>query len=114
MDQKRLPLFIAISVAILLVFQYLAPPKRQPHPAPDTPPATATAPVAAEGHGLAPAAPGPTQPAHAPPPANVPRVQIDAPRISGSISLLGARLDDLRLRDYHETVSRASPPPIVS
>jgi YidC/Oxa1 family membrane protein insertase len=109
MDQKRLPLFIAISVAILLVFQYLAPPKRQPHPAPDTPPATVTAPVAAEGHGLAPAAPGPTQPAHAPPPANVPRVQIDAPRISGSISLLGARLDDLRLRDYHETVSRASP-----
>ena len=29
--------------------------------------------------------------------------------MSGSLSLLGARLDDLRLHDYHETVAKTSP-----
>jgi YidC/Oxa1 family membrane protein insertase len=38
-----------------------------------------------------------------------PRVPIDTPRVSGSINLRGARLDDLRLKDYHETVDRSSP-----
>ncbi len=37
------------------------------------------------------------------------RVPIDTPRVSGSINLRGARLDDLRLKDYHETVDRSSP-----
>jgi YidC/Oxa1 family membrane protein insertase len=45
----------------------------------------------------------------APIPQNVPRVKIDAPRVEGSISLVGARLDDLRLRDYHDTVAKNSP-----
>ena len=34
---------------------------------------------------------------------------IDAPRLRGSVRLLGAVLDDAVLRDYHETVSPASP-----
>jgi YidC/Oxa1 family membrane protein insertase len=38
-----------------------------------------------------------------------PRVKIDTPTVSGSINLKGARLDDLRLKDYHETVDRTSP-----
>ncbi|WP_417687976.1 membrane protein insertase YidC [Roseibium sp.] len=37
------------------------------------------------------------------------RVVIDTPRLSGSINLVGARLDDLRLKDYHETVDKSSP-----
>ncbi len=37
------------------------------------------------------------------------RVVIDTPRLEGSINLTGARLDDLRLKDYHETVDRSSP-----
>ncbi|AYC99473.1 membrane protein insertase YidC [Neorhizobium sp. NCHU2750] len=37
------------------------------------------------------------------------RVQIDTPAISGSINLTGARFDDLKLRDYHETVDNSSP-----
>ena len=107
MDQKRLPLFIALSVAILLLFQYLSPPK------PHLPPATRTT-LASQTPAptLNPAPPG-TQPEHVPPPtmdpARVPRVVIDAPRVTGSVSLLGARLDDLRLRDYRETVSKTSP-----
>ncbi|WFE89155.1 membrane protein insertase YidC [Roseibium porphyridii] len=37
------------------------------------------------------------------------RVVIDTPRLEGSISLTGGRLDDLRLKDYHETVDKSSP-----
>lgn len=37
------------------------------------------------------------------------RVVIDTPRLEGSINLTGGRLDDLRLKDYHETVDRSSP-----
>ncbi|MGG6897595.1 MULTISPECIES: membrane protein insertase YidC [Rhizobium] len=37
------------------------------------------------------------------------RVAIDTPALSGSINLEGARLDDLQLKAYHETVSKSSP-----
>ena len=37
------------------------------------------------------------------------RVVIDTPNLEGSINLMGGRLDDLRLKDYHETVDRSSP-----
>ena len=39
----------------------------------------------------------------------VPRVKIAAPRVTGSISLLGARLDDIVLTDYRETLEPGSP-----
>lgn len=37
------------------------------------------------------------------------RVPIDTPALSGSISLTGARVDDLQLKEYHETVDDNSP-----
>jgi YidC/Oxa1 family membrane protein insertase len=37
------------------------------------------------------------------------RVQIDTPAVSGSINLTGARFDDLKLKEYHETVDDKSP-----
>ena len=37
------------------------------------------------------------------------RVPIDTPRLSGSINLVGARLDDIRLKDYRLTVEKNSP-----
>ncbi len=37
------------------------------------------------------------------------RLIIETPKVSGSINLVGARLDDLRLKDYHETVDDSSP-----
>lgn len=39
-----------------------------------------------------------------------PRVAIRTPRLQGSISLKGARIDDLVLTDYKETVDKKSPP----
>ena len=41
--------------------------------------------------------------------AETPRVKIDTPRVSGSISLKGARIDDLSLVQYRETVDPNSP-----
>ncbi len=38
-----------------------------------------------------------------------PRIQIASDRVDGSISLKGARIDDLSLRDYRETVDKTSP-----
>ena len=65
----------------------------------------------------APAANAPaTQPAAAgassaatPPLPRRPRIKIDTPRISGSIALKGARIDDLSLVQFRETVDPASP-----
>src|SRR5206468_8274985 len=38
-----------------------------------------------------------------------PRIKIDTPRLSGSISLKGARIDDLSLEKYRDTVDPTSP-----
>jgi len=40
---------------------------------------------------------------------NAPRIIIDAPFVSGSISLAGARIDDVMLKGYRETQSEDSP-----
>src|ERR1700760_2885178 len=104
MDQKRLFLAIAVSLAILLGFQLLiAPhlPKPPQRVAQVDEHSTATPP---EG---APAAAVPSAPATEP--VNVPRVKVNAPKVEGSISLLGARLDDLVLRDYREEIAPTSP-----
>ena len=105
MDQKRLFLAIAVSIAILLGFQFLMP--RKP-PAP-----TVQRPVAGQQEGQpAPAGtPAVSAPTQAGPvvPRDVPRVKIAAPRLTGSISLLGARIDDLVLADFRETLEANSP-----
>ena len=38
------------------------------------------------------------------------RVAIDTPRVMGSINLVGARIDDLELKDYRQTVKKDSGP----
>ncbi len=112
MDQKRLFLAIAISVAILLGFQLLMPhPPVPPHP-------VTVDQAQTEAGNTASGTPGSSAPANlaqtdrtkaSAVPKNVPRVTIDAPRVVGSISLLGARIDDLDLKDYRETLAPDSP-----
>jgi YidC/Oxa1 family membrane protein insertase len=110
MDQKRLFLAIAASLAILLGFQLLVAPQL-PKPTPVGQLADAPRPAAMPLEG----SPGSSAGSAAIPPAatgvprNVPRVKIDAPRVQGSISLLGARLDDLVLKDYREQIAPNSP-----
>ena len=107
MDNKRLLLAFVISVAIILGFERLMPTQSRVHQqearsTQSTPAADAPRPVAE----LAP--PG-TQPAAIPPPSSDQRLSITAPRMHGSIDLVGARLDDLLLTDYRLTVSPGSP-----
>jgi YidC/Oxa1 family membrane protein insertase len=41
--------------------------------------------------------------------ADSPRISIETRSIAGSIALKGARIDDISLKNYHETVDRSSP-----
>jgi YidC/Oxa1 family membrane protein insertase len=108
MDQKRLFLAIAISIAILLGFQLLVAPHLPQQPKPTQPIATHDTSTTAPPAG-APIPTSPAQAALAAVPKEVPRLEILAPRLRGSISLLGARLDDLVLTDYRETLAANSP-----
>ncbi len=101
MEQNRLFLAIALSVAILLGYQtFLAPHPPKPT---ETEAAQVAAAAATPAKAAALAQSGPTVPKI------VPRVKIDAPRVRGSVSLLGARIDDLVLTDYRDTLDPASP-----
>ena len=109
MDQKRLLVAIAASIGILLLFDLFNRPAKEAQRIQQQ--------QAAEAQQPAPA-PGPAGPLRAPtdasPAAGVPttpaaRLPVAGPRVEGTLSLRGARLDDLVLRGYHETVDRSSP-----
>ena len=106
MDQKRLFLAIAISLAILLGYQTLIAPHM---PKPPVRVVDQTEQPAQGGAAIPAGSPGALAPATPAVPKNVPRVKIDAPRLRGSISLLGGRLDDIVLTDYRETLDPGSP-----
>ncbi|MES2751533.1 MAG: membrane protein insertase YidC [Pseudomonadota bacterium] len=131
MDNRNTILAVILSGLVLIAWQYLynipqmekqraaqiaqqaANPSSTPSPAGTAP--TPTQPAA----GTAPSAPG--QQAGAPVAAAVPvqpratviaaspRVKIETPSVSGSISLAGARIDDVALVKYRETVNPKSP-----
>lgn len=114
MDQKRLFAAIALSIGILLIFDVWnrtntppTPPRPQQQQAQTTTPA-----VPAPSAGTpTPATGAPGEQAAAPaaqrPPAA--RVAIENPRVAGSINLRGARIDDLVLTTYRETLAPNSP-----
>jgi YidC/Oxa1 family membrane protein insertase len=107
MDQKRLLLAISLSLAIMVIFQVVIG-KFLPHPAPSPAQTVAQAQQAA-GTPQAAAAAGAPGTAQTAPAAAGPRLAIDAPKLSGSLALTGAVLDDIQLKDYHETISKTSP-----
>jgi len=113
-DQKRLVLAIAISIAILLVFElFWNQPIREAERARQAELAAiqeaereaarrslAEAAGQAPGEGAREARPGT--------PADL-RLRIDSPGIVGSINLTGARFDNIALRNFRETVEPDSP-----
>jgi YidC/Oxa1 family membrane protein insertase len=133
-DQKNTILAIVLSALVLIVWQVFygmpqmekqkqiqqqqaqersqqppALPQQTPGTVPQTPPAPGTAPQApAQGGTVAPQTM--TRDAAL---AASPRVHIDTPSLSGSISLKGARIDDLSLIKYRETVDPNSPPIVL-
>ncbi len=116
MDNKNLLLAIGLSLAILVGWQYFfapTPPQQPPvAEAPLNPDGTPAQPPASTVDGGTMPAPTGTEPAGLSREAALalsPRVPIRTERVTGSINLIGARLDDLRLNDFHETVDDSSP-----
>ena len=113
MDQKRLFLAIAISVVILLGFQMLLPapkPVLAPAPVAGAPVGGATAiPVPSAGSAATTALGALSSGTASGVPKEVPRLTIAGTRVEGSISLLGARIDDLVLKGYREAAKLDAP-----
>ncbi|MEM0949821.1 MAG: membrane protein insertase YidC [Pseudomonadota bacterium] len=102
-QNKNLILATALSFLVILVWFLLFPPE-EPTPADVDATTTQSTQPEATVPGVAPgAAPGATANTTAIPTetdADVPRIAIETPRLSGSISLTGGRIDELYLEDY--------------
>ena len=104
-QNKNLILATVLSFLVILIWYTLFPP-----PAPETQPEVATE----TAQNLTPSAIGetgaaPAVDAAAAEIAAAPRIKIDTPRLAGSVSLLGGRLDDLLLKDYKTTLDKGAP-----
>ncbi|MEC8197377.1 MAG: membrane protein insertase YidC [Pseudomonadota bacterium] len=110
-QNKNLILATALSFGVILIWFLLFPPPEATQD-PNAPTAVvegtdavtpSTAPATAAADSGAATSVAPTEVPDAP------RVEIDTARLSGSVSLLGGRLDDLKLNDYRETQEEDSP-----
>src|SRR3979490_3246631 len=127
-DNRNTILAVILSGLVLIAWQYFynmpqmekqrAQQAQSELTKPAPQPGATTTPGAAPQPGAAPSAsaPGATQPASAPPVVSRdaaieagPQIKIETPRVSGSISLKGARIDDLALTQFRETVDPKSP-----
>ncbi|MBK5946094.1 membrane protein insertase YidC [Rhodobacter veldkampii DSM 11550] len=113
MDNQNKNLILASVLSFLVIvvwYAFVAPPEV---------PSTPVAPTAISQSQTDPAAPPAVADSTAAPAsgaettatelAAAPRISIDTPRLSGSISLLGGRIDDLSLKGYRETLADDSP-----
>ena len=124
-ENKNLILAVVLSVAVLLGFELYfkntgpAPQQTAETGQPGQPGQSPSALPGAPSSGAAlPQAPGAPAVPGGPAPqatrtevlAETPRVRIETPRLTGSISLKGGRIDDLILADYRETLEPDSDP----
>ena len=95
-QNKNLLLATGLSFAVMLAWFAISPPQGPP------PPVAVTTPIAEDAiavdlttnlSGLA----------------DADRITIDTPRLTGSLSLFGGRIDELSLKDYTETTKEGSP-----
>jgi YidC/Oxa1 family membrane protein insertase len=119
-NSRNLILAIALSVAILLAFDFYTSYERSKLP-PPAPVAAGQAVTQARAPGAPravspPGTPGTTGGAlprlksRAQVLAQTPRIKIETPRLDGSISLKGGRIDDLTLATYRKGLAPDSPP----
>ncbi|MDU9005912.1 membrane protein insertase YidC [Sedimentitalea todarodis] len=111
-QNKNLILATALSFVVILVwFVLFPPPEPEPVPEPDAMTqniegeALAAAPTTAD----VPASPAAQAQVREETLSESARIKIDTPRLIGSVSLLGGRIDDLSLKDYRETRAAGSP-----
>ena len=103
-QNKNLILATALSFVVILTWVLLFPPETPP-PTPDATEISAADGTLAAPSAVAEATDDATVAAPAP---EAPRLTIDTPRLTGTISLLGGRIDDLKLTDYRETIDPES------
>ncbi|MBF0169362.1 MAG: membrane protein insertase YidC [Alphaproteobacteria bacterium] len=113
-DNRNIILAVVLSAMVLFGWEYLFGQKPQPAP-------VATQTSAPVGDASAPAPTSAAAPAAvAMPPlddemrrakalADAPRLRIATPKLHGSITLMGAKLDDITLAQFRETLDPASP-----
>ncbi|MCC5958422.1 MAG: membrane protein insertase YidC [Rhodobacteraceae bacterium] len=99
-QNRNLLLAFALSLFVLVVWMWMFPP---PEPAPQDAADVAELPLA-EGE----QAPAMVEGLDSDGLPELPRIDIDTPRLVGTINLRGGRIDDLALRDYRETVDADS------
>ncbi|MDU8928430.1 membrane protein insertase YidC [Alisedimentitalea sp. MJ-SS2] len=116
-QNKNLILAIALSMLVIIGWSIMFPP---PEPPVDpTDPAATTAATGTTPTAETPATGGPVAdaPAGATPATSddtasaletAPRVKIETPSVTGTISLLGGRIDQLSLKDYRDTLDEGS------
>jgi len=115
-EQRNMFLAIGLSLAVVMLWQFLTMPSADERAAVEAERAAAEQLVADEG---LPAPAGSVPQSLDGSEALVvdrdaalrltPRIPIDTPAVDGSISLAGARIDDLHLRRYRETIDPESP-----
>ncbi|MDG2298537.1 MAG: membrane protein insertase YidC [Planktomarina sp.] len=103
-QNKNLLLATGLSFAVMLVWFAIAPPQSPP---PTVEEVTDTSPVAGTSGGSDVSTNILSSNAKAV--ADADRIKINTPRLEGSLSLLAGRIDDLRLKDYTETINEGSP-----
>ena len=106
-QNKNLILASVLSFLVIVVWFFLFPPPEvtQDLTVPDTV-ATTASPTTGAATEAAPTADTAMQTEPLP---DAPRLTIDTPKRSGSISMLGGRIDDLALKTYRETIQPGSP-----
>ncbi len=117
-QNRNLILAMALSMGVILIWSVLFPPAEPPvDPNATDPAAVATTDSAGNDVTLTPPSVSSTAASDATaadataaaPVAETERLEIDTPSLTGSIALTGGRLDDLLLRNYHETLDPESP-----
>ncbi|MDP1630927.1 MAG: membrane protein insertase YidC [Caulobacter sp.] len=108
-DSRNTIIFVVVAFVILIGYQMLVlePANRKRQAELKTQESVAAAQVAAP---QAAGAPVPTKLSRDEAKAASPRVTVDTPALSGSLRLQGARIDDLLLKGYSQTLAKGSPP----
>ncbi len=111
-DQNKNLILATVLSAVVIMVWFIAGPMLFPSWFPTEAPAKLTA-LPAASTATAPAdtttAATTSTTLTATPEPEAPRLTIDTPKLTGSISMLGGRIDDLSLKTYHQTVDPTSP-----
>ncbi|NDR56944.1 membrane protein insertase YidC [Aliiruegeria sabulilitoris] len=111
-QNKNLILATALSFLVILVWFVVFPPEEPVAPTNEVVVSETNTDASGSAIATVPQNADPTAQStttQAAPAVDVPRVQVETERLSGSISLAGGRIDDLLLMDYQETLDDGSP-----